>query len=366
MSITMALPTFLFLTLALVHTPHTAMAAASTSEYQFVKGLKFPNDADEGEEAIEQSVLTPKLGQTLQGFSELVPYVLRAPDQDDAGSCLYMSLTGIAEWWLARLNPGVSRLPDGPIDLSERHLMNLSNSSKVKLHDWKTDSYEILNDAGAMAPNSAYRFTKGWYKVGVDGDYEPAKPNSKGAEYGTAYNWIDELNPKLSRVNIPRFQREIIFADPESNQWNTGTMPTDIAERIKSALLRNKAPVQVIYNHFGYWHANFIVGFDDGADNANCHFVHGFLKIMKKKGLTDARAREAYEKARAAYLRGGGCHSRGVFYVRDSIYGDPDGPMYRYDFSNPSEDTPYSKPIVMLEYDWIRYLGNHALQMTVQ
>ena len=68
----------------------------------------------------------------LQGFNELVPYVLPSPQQEDAGSCLYMSLTGIAEWWLARLNPAVSRRPNGPLDLSERHLINISENKKYQ------------------------------------------------------------------------------------------------------------------------------------------------------------------------------------------------------------------------------------------
>src|SRR4051812_43128067 len=37
------------------------------------------------------------LANKLGGFNELIPYVLASPDQEDAGSCLYMAITGLAE-----------------------------------------------------------------------------------------------------------------------------------------------------------------------------------------------------------------------------------------------------------------------------
>ena len=90
-------------------------------------------------------------GWSLGGFDKLVPFVLPSPNQEGAGSCLYMATTGVAEWWLARLNPTLSRAPDGPLDLSERHLMNLAGGrgneqeDKADLPNWRTDSIYLFN-----------------------------------------------------------------------------------------------------------------------------------------------------------------------------------------------------------------------------
>lgn len=331
---------------------------------KLISGTKFPNTLAEGIFPVQSSALALD-GEEPHGYTELLPYVLRSPNQDEAGSCLYMSLTGVVEMWLARLHPEISREPDGPIDLSERYMMNVSNelSNSNEIKNWKTDSIYLFNLAGQGVRNVDYRFTKGWFKQDSDGDYVKAKPHSRGSEYGAQYNWIDDRAQMevVGTVKLPTFRRNVLFADPASDQWDTGVMPDDIVERIKSALVKNRAPVQVIYNHFGYWHSTIIVGFDDDGDNQNCQFVHAFLRYMKRPG--DPKKKLAYERAQAAYERGGGCHPRGIFYVRDSIYADKKGPVYHYDIDDPSHDAPYAKSVVMLEYDWVRYMGNHAIQI---
>ncbi len=382
-----------------------ALVVHAKPQTQMIPGTKYPNSPTEGRAPVTISVLsyddaddssdgtpdeTPrKTGpQTLPpGFNSIVPYVLRSPDQDEAGSCLYMSLTGIAEMWLARLNPKLSRKPDGPIDLSERYLMNFAKdvSDKAGVENWKTDSIYLFNAADYVPRNIDYRFTKGWFKQDEEGDYVKAKAKTKDAKFGTQYNWIDERKKMSTKkmVKVPNFRREVIYADPDSNQWNTGVMPDDIIERIKTALNENQAPVQVLYNHFGYWHAAVIVGYDDEADNLNCQFVHKFLEHMKnpssdepspqpepptlppEEPLLMRKSTEVYEKTMRAYERGGGCHPKGVFYVRDSIYADKTGPVYRYDPKNPKANAPYTKKLVMIEYDWVRYMANHAVQITV-
>ncbi|MGZ3683539.1 MAG: hypothetical protein ACXVCI_06780 [Bdellovibrionota bacterium] len=349
-------------------------------------GVKFPNHVEEGSEPVTVSVQATEPGAALPGFSELVPFALRSPDQQEAGSCLYMSLTGIAEWWLARLHPTISRAPDGPIDLSERYMMNIAGLDEDSngVPNWKTDSIYLYNRAGGAMLNTNYRFTKGWY-ARRNGQVVPATAGATGAAYDTNYNWIDQRPVKAPLVKLPTFQRTVIYADPASNQWDTGVMPDNIADRIKTALRTNKAPVQVIYNHFGYWHSTVILGYDDNGNNNDCHFVRHFMDYMGKKENT-LRAQAAKEKdpgtrdsllsqankvgaALTGTLRsfnaGGGCHP-GVFYVRDSIYADPNGPKYEYDPSNRGADSPYVKSTVMLEYDWVRTMANHVNQITAQ
>jgi len=353
---------------------------------QRVIGVKWPNSPSEGTHPVE--TYAELAAGTLGGFSSLVPYAIASPDQEDAGSCLYMSLTGIAEWWLARLNPKLSRSHDGPIDLSERYLMNLAGREEDEntVDNWKTDSIFLYNNAGQGVRNSAYRFTKGWYTIDSSGDPKPARAGARGAEYGTMFNWIDKTRTIRSGfVKLPEFDREVIFADPAGNQWNTGVMPADIVDRVKAKLLARQAPVNVIYNHFGYWHAVNIVGFDDAADSKGCGFVTQFDQYMPREAASLRReastTKDSKEKAdllaqadkferlgkkfHDAYTAGGGCSGKGMFYVRDSIYTDSSAP-YDFDPSDTDGRGSYSKTIVLHEYEWLRYMANHATQIFVK
>ena len=49
-----------------------------------------------------------------------------------------------------------------------------------------------------------------------------------------------------------------------------------------------------------------------------------------------------------------------------TAYEDPMGPMYDFDPNNIGEEAPYTKPIIFHEYDWVRYLVNHAIQIYVK
>ena len=359
-----------------------AFGAAHRSGLPSVTGWKFPNTPAEGRAPVGVTVSLPGAGSP--GYSELVPFILHAPDQEEAGSCLYMSLTGIAELWLARLNPGLSREPEGPLDLSERYLMNLAGLEEDEngMENWKTDSIFLFNNHGSETYlNRDYPFAKGWFRRDEQGDIVKSRKGAKGAEYDATYSWIDERKKLdgVAKVKLPKFSREVLFADPEDNQWNTGIMPAGMVDRIKAAL-RDKKPVHVIYNHFGYWHANIILGYDDTFDNQDCKFVRDFVAYMKKEeqGLRDkaasvkdpaerkalldraAKFADAHQGTEQHWARIGGCEKRGAFYVRDSIYGEQGGPIYGYDTKDTSDDAPYSKRVVMLEYDFVRTMANHV------
>ncbi|RZA08670.1 MAG: hypothetical protein EOP11_04180 [Proteobacteria bacterium] len=377
----------LFCALAFLSATMAVSADAHQSDFKTVTGVKFPNSLSEGTDPVITAVLT-RSTQNLKGFNELLPFVIAAPDQQEAGSCMYMSLTGIAEWWMARLNPELSRAPDGPVDFSERYLMNLSGSqSNDKIESWITDSVYFFNKARGTVLNRDYRFTKGWYHTNADGDRSHAARGARNAIYDEGFNWIDDTQKLVAgaKVKLPKFKRDILFADPEEDPWNTGVMPAHMVDRIKAALVKNKAPVQIVYNHFGYWHANYIVGFDDNLENQDCKFVRDFLEYAEKRPeelreearrASDPEEREAIlgrvslarrvsERTQQAFAKGGGCHPKGVFYVRDSIYPDAEAPQYDYDPKNVGEELPYSKKIVLLEYDWIHYMANHATQILI-
>lgn len=366
-----------------------AFGAAHRSGLPSVTGWKFPNTPAEGRAPVGVTVSLPGAGSP--GYSELVPFILHAPDQEEAGSCLYMSLTGIAEHYLARRSPSVSRAPEGELDLSERWLMNIAGLEEDEngMENWKTDSIHLFNNHGQETVlNRDYPFAKGWYRRNEEGEIVKSRRGAKGAEYDASYSWIDERKKAegAPRVKLPKFSRTVLFADPEDNQWNTGVMPAGMVDQIKRALREKKAPVHVIYNHFGYWHANIILGYDDSFDNQDCKFVRDFVAYMKKEeqdlrekaaGEKDATERkrlleraekfaDAHQGTEQSWARLGGCEKKGAFYVRDSIYKDAAAPMYGYDTRDASDDQNYSKKIVMLEYDWVRTMANHVTVVTAE
>lgn len=315
-------------------------------------GVKYPNSPGEGTKAIHDQAWGPDEFEMLRGHSSMLPYVQPSPDQEEAGTCLYMSLTGVAEWWLNKLQPlegGV--IPEGDNDLSERHLIHLPKSSSL-VRNWKTDTLLATNSKHQLIRNRSYRFAKGWTKNG-----RLASPNTSGATYGTMINWIGQTPANSNDVaTLPTFERTVLAQDPSGSQWGTGALPSNIVERVKKALDENSAPIQVIYNHYGYWHSVFIVGYDDDQSSGGCSMVNGFIQ----RGLSGAA------KVKRLYEADGGCATRGVFYVRDSIYSDYSEPMYVYDPAHPAANTPYSKRVIYREYQWLKYLANHVVEWRVK
>lgn len=364
-----------------------SVSQASTFGFYKIHGLKYPNSNTEGDSPVVTHAVAPASLEELKGYTELLPYVTPSPDQEEAGSCLYMSLTGIAEWWMRKLDNRTQFTPDDDLDLSERWWVSLSDHADVnkKVKDWVTDSIYLFN-AHYSVLNKDYRFTKNWYQEPEDFDVYPAKPNEPGAVLGTKYNWIDESQSvKVSKpIHTPTFHRTIILKGSDEDPWAIGTAPKNIAEKVKAALVENKAPVHVIYNHGGYWHAVFILGYDDDASIGDCPLIQESFQTYREEEQTAlanaekapteseknealARAKKYVNFARAlnkSLKRTNGCTKKGVFYVRDSEYSDPSEPIYKYDLASPALDKPYSKRIILREYDWLVHLANNILIIT--
>ncbi|NCN39949.1 hypothetical protein GW916_01740 [bacterium] len=325
--------------------------------------------------------------ENLQGHNNMLKYVMPSPDQGGAGSCLYMALTGIAEWHLAKKNPRLAIRGDGALDLSERALMNLAGLQEENngVENWKTDSILLFNQNDRGILNRDLRYTKGFHKYDDNlRRYVRANEGDANAEYGQSFNWINGVTRETRRgVVMPKFQRHVIFADPASNQWNVAVAPSNIAEQIKDRLDRYNAPVLLIYNHYGYWHAVGVYGYDEEAET-DCSFVENNVKYF------DARSKELYEEASRIsdparkksklaladklretgikvdrdYHQAGGCNRRGVFYVRDSIYSDPSEAMYDFDLSRTGDEEHYSKRIILRSESFMRHMVNHVVQIT--
>jgi hypothetical protein len=354
--------------------------------FKTVYGKKFPNTPEEGLRPVASKALAPVNPAQLMGFNELLPYVTPSPDQEDAGTCLFMSLTGVSEWWMMRLGNSKNFVQDGPYDLSERWWVNQSTwSGNVKrIKNWSTDGIYLFNSQPA-AMNRQYRFTKGWY-IERDDELQKVAPHTPGAKYDTGFNWIDDSDRIGASVRLPKFNRRVIYADPKQNPWEIGQAPKDIVEKVKDALRIEKSPVQVIYNHEGFWHSIYVIGFDDSMSSQRCPFLkesfEAYSSESRKAQAEADKTNDPEEKGRLlkrvrkfagmgsklnrAIQQGGGCHPNGMFYVRDSQYSDPTEAIYHYDLSNPSADKPYSKRIILREYDWLRYMANHVTVITAE
>ena len=121
------------------------------------------------------------------GFNELLDYVLPAPYQGNAGSCLFMSHTGAVEWWMNKL-AGYKKY-----DLSERYFMNLQKDEvgAASVKNWKTDTIERINQTRKFYDNFEFRFTKGWYKI-KNGTRQVSDANDPKSKYSEKYNWVVE------------------------------------------------------------------------------------------------------------------------------------------------------------------------------
>lgn len=370
--------TYLIVSLLLL-SPVYANTAVDPTESDLIEGIKYSDDKTE---SVSTKALVPTSDSFLGGFNDLLPFVVPAPYQDNAGSCLFMSHTGAVE---ILLNKKTKRITD----LSERYFMNLQKSGvgESEISNWRTDTIFRLNQTNKIYTNQNFRFSKGWYKT-KNGTRVQAKEEEKGAFYGTRYNWIIDLKSlsKTPSIKVPELEREVIFADPAQNQWNVGTAPNDIVARVKNALKKNKAPVVVIYNHVGFWHANIIVGYNDKTSSNGCPFVSNYNEKMNNRAdeiieeasqVKDPKQRRKLERKAAnfrrrgqsvhdAYLAKGGCSDKGVFYVRDSIYPKKDQPLYDYDLSKTGEEEHLNASIILREYEWLERLSNHAIQIRIK
>jgi hypothetical protein len=277
--------------------------------------------------------------------TELLDVVLASPNQYDAGSCLFMATTGAAEILLGQHVPIEQVQYLGDTDLSERFLMNASDYVPAVETQWFfTDLVYAYNVLGGSMLDRDYPMA-----TAVDGSY-----------LTVYYSWTNDLPDDWEELlaPVPPIERTTIFADPAkstSSQWNVALMDDRHVERIKYELRTRKAPVIVVYNHYLYWHANMIVGYDDTVDTDGCPMVESSLDYFEDEGATGYVTKIEDHMAEL-----GGCTSQGVFYVRDSIYeGDADEPTYHYGGPYPY-DAPYSERIVELDYNWIKYLANHV------
>lgn len=172
---------------------------------------------------------------------QLKGYMLPSPDQLGAGSCLYMSATGIGEYLINKSKGIVNPQVGGATDLSEQWTINLSKT--VQLGNNYTDAPELLARAGAL-PDSRMKFKA----------------------YGSS-SWMNEPGVGgRGTETLPPHHKDVLFnGGGEGSQNAYGQMrPADL-ERIKKYLREQQSPVLFVYKPptANWWHANIITGYND-------------------------------------------------------------------------------------------------------
>ena len=294
-----------------------------------------------------------------QADTSLIDYVLASPNQFDAGSCLFMTTTGAVELLMHQHTDLDAVEYNGDTDLSERFLMSAyQDVPSSTLRYWLTDTVYTYNHFGGSMLNRDYPFTAGYVRETSSGNLVPCEPGDDGAYYSCSYNWFDKRPDGWEDmlVETPKVERTVAFTDPSrssSAQWNVGLMDDEDVEKIKYMLRTRRAPVVVIYNHYLYWHADIIVGYDDTVSTGGCPMVESSMDHFDSEGAG------GYTQKIEAHMEDiGPCTTEGVFYVRDSIY-DGGSEEVTYEYS-PGFSEKYSKRIVERSYNWVKYLGNHA------
>ena len=289
---------------------------------------------------------------------DLIEYVLASPNQFDAGSCLFMTTTGAMELLVHQHTDLDDVEYNGDTDLSERFLMAAyQDVPSSVMRYWLTDTMYTYNHVGGSMLNRDYPFTAGYVRETASGNLEPCDASDSGAYYSCSYNWFDERPSDWEEqlVKMPTVERTIAFTDPSrsaSSQWNVGLMDDEDVDKIKYLLRTRRAPVVVIYNHYLYWHADLIVGYDDTVQTNGCPMVESSMDYFDEQGSG------TYTNKIERHMDNiGPCTNEGIFYVRDSIY---EGGENEIDYQYGGFTDKYSQRIIERTYNWVKYLGNHA------
>lgn len=209
-------------------------------------------------------------------YTELLDYVIEAPNQGETETCLYMASTGAMEILLNQRYGYRSQRPGDYFDLAEQFLIfqpyRKARGDKVVAEFHKFNWNKAIH--ASQLPFYAWQ-----------GD-------------GSVNRGVWTRPPfykNIPRMEVPGVTSERLFLKGK-DAWATKVLDRDDVERIKQALWEHRAPVMVNVNDNRYWHVIVIVGYDDTIQDAVCH---------------DNTLQKECDK-----------NQDGAFYVRDS-YGGP-------------------------------------------
>ncbi|HXH32673.1 MAG TPA: hypothetical protein VNJ01_17880 [Bacteriovoracaceae bacterium] len=179
-------------------------------------------------------------------LDELVDYVIQAPDQGEAGTCLYISSTGSMEILLNKKYGLKNQRLGDRFDLSEMYL----NFQK----DWTKTEHRTVDAV------LKFNWRKAIHESTLPYNYNEDEVWDKPPGFAS-----------LSKMTVPQVATTRLFVKGK-DKWSTNVLVTSDVEKIKQALWDHKSPVLVNYNDDGFWHSINIVGYDDRVDGT-CYEV---------------------------------------------------------------------------------------------
>jgi hypothetical protein len=184
-----------------------------------------------------------------RAYTELIDYVIQAPDQGDTNTCLFQATTGVMEILLNKKHGLKNQRPGDRYDLAEQFL--------IWQKPWRVKK--------SMFENPLLRFNWG------EGIHHSHLPFNARTTQGQINQRVWSYPPgyeDLPRTKVTGVETETLFI--RGNRWSMNVITDKEVELVKETLWRTKNPVLINYNDEGYWHVVVIVGYDDDVEG-NCY-----------------------------------------------------------------------------------------------
>lgn len=183
-------------------------------------------------------------------YTELLDYVIAAPDQGKTGTCLYVGSTGAMEILANKKNDLKHQRQGDTFDIAEQFLI-FQKAARVPGH---------------RVEAAVRRFN---YGEAVHASYMPfAAWNADGTVNRSIWNKPPGFS-QFPRMEVPKIETLRLFVRGE--KWDMNVLKQGDVEAVKEALWKYKSPVLINYNDTGYWHVITIVGYDDNLQTAACY-----------------------------------------------------------------------------------------------
>lgn len=184
-------------------------------------------------------------------YTDLLDYVIEAPDQGKTATCLYVGSTGAMEILLNQKYDLKDQRPGDRFDLAEQFL--------IFQKDW---TYP-----GQRVEAAIRRFN--WGEAVHASDLPFVAWNADGTPNRGVWNEPPGFD-QLPRMQVPKVETIKLFSRGKT-KWSTYVLSNADVELVKQSLWKYKSPVLINYNDTNFWHVITIVGYDDNLQTAACY-----------------------------------------------------------------------------------------------
>jgi hypothetical protein len=183
-------------------------------------------------------------------YTDLLDYVIAAPDQGESATCIYVGSTGAKEILANKKHDLKHQMPGDRFDISERFLI------------WQ----KSWDSPGDRVEAQVRKFN--WGEAVHISDLPFNAYNPDGTYDSRVWNRPPGFS-QLPRITVPKIETKKLFV--RGGKWDTFVLKPGDVELIKKTLWETKSPVLVNYNDTNYWHVITIIGYDDSIQDASCY-----------------------------------------------------------------------------------------------